>query len=152
MTHMLSEDQAEFIHGLDFRVIWKDSDMMEIRARAGNGRFAGIVTFYETHDRLQKLAASLRGFPAAIPELRRARMGEWNEKHTMGGLEMSLECTEPAGRCLATVHIRCAESGPESVALAFEIEPAAVDRFVAMLESCGPCVGAGARLSEAGQS
>lgn len=151
MAGMHLEDSEEFIRGLDLRVIWKDADIMEIRARAGNGSFAGSVSFYVTHDRLQLLAASLRGFPATIPDLRQARMGMWEENNSVGGLDLSLECSGSAGRCTARIHMRHAENGPESVNLVFEIESAAVDRFVAMLESCGPRVGADARLSEAGR-
>lgn len=139
------------MQGLHLRVLWSDEDLMEVRATAGNRRFTGSADFYTAHDELQNLAEALRGFPAAIPDMRFARLGEWAENHSVGGLELTLQCIRLNGKATARVRMRQYSGGKvdgdESVSFLAEVEPAAVDRFVAMLASCGPRAGAEAHLA-----
>jgi hypothetical protein len=148
---MLAAEPEGLMQGLHLRVLWSDEDLMEVGSRAGNDRFAGSVNFYTAHDGLQRLAETLRGFPAAIPDVRVIRLGEWAENHSVGGLELTLMCTGIRGQAMARIRMRqhgVDELGEdESVDFLTEVEPAAVDRFVGMLSRCGPRPGAEARLS-----
>lgn len=148
---MSAEHADGLMQGLHLRVLWSDEDLMEVRARAGNGRFTGSADFYTALDELQSLAEALRGFPAAIPDERSVRLGHWDENSSVGGLELTLTCIRMNGEATARIRMRQYSGGKvdgdESASFLAKVEPAAVDRFVAMLASCGPRAGAEAHLA-----
>lgn len=48
---------------LELQVIWKDSDMIELRVKATNGRFSGTTEVYDTTESLNDWVQLLAQFP-----------------------------------------------------------------------------------------
>jgi hypothetical protein len=140
--------------GISFEVIWMDDDLVEVRVRAGNGRFSGVADCYGGHDVFLRLADVLRSFPSAADDHREAVLGTFDPGYAAGdGARLVLRCADKAGHVVADVTIQAEElSGTghrEGVQLSLPLEPAALDGFIATLGKTPLVVGAAAYLRQA---
>jgi hypothetical protein len=125
--------------GLQFGVIYKAEDLIQVRVFAWNGTFGGTADVYVGIGRLEEIAAGLKGFPTSVADNRRITLGAFGPK-AAGGVEMRFYCADASGH----TNVECKiESGSlsgkpvQSVALSLPIEAAAVDSFVSELRLIG---------------
>ena len=119
--------------GCEFRVVWYDNDVIELRVSAWNGTFGGVAKIYEGIGDLQAAAAQLRGFPESPEDIREVVFGNFDRKCAAGGVRMRFHCIDGAGHAYveATIDSNYESGGTiQTVVLAIPIEAAAVDTFV----------------------
>ncbi|MFZ0639190.1 MAG: hypothetical protein WAN33_07650 [Candidatus Acidiferrales bacterium] len=125
--------------GLQFDVIYKAEDLIQVRVSAWNGSFGGTVDIYAGFDCLEEIAAELQGFPASVSDSREIKLGALGPK-SAGGVEMRFYCTDASGHayvgCKMDSGILSGKSA-QSVNLSLPIEAAAVDSFVGELRTVG---------------
>jgi len=123
--------------GFEFRVVWHDSDVIQLCTSAWNGAFGGVAEIYAGIGDLEKLAAQLRGFPRSPEDVREVVFGNLDRKYAAGGVRMRFHCIDGAGHAYveATVDANYETGGTvQTVVLAMPVEAAAVDTFVKELE------------------
>jgi hypothetical protein len=122
--------------GIQLEVMWFDQNVIEYQFKCSNGCFSGVAEIYLTHDDLPRMAEPLKGLPAAVSDVRNRELGTFNPKHADGGVR--LRC-DSVGHAVIEVKLRgdsCNGLGePESVALIFPVEAAAIDSFLTQLRS-----------------
>jgi len=125
--------------GIKIEIVWFDQDVVEYRFSCSNGPFSGSAEIYLSHDDLSKMAASLEGFPSCPSDVRNLELGTFNPKHADGGVRLRCYCKDSVGHAVMEVKLRgdaCQALGePESVALLFPIEAAAIDSFPKQVRS-----------------
>jgi hypothetical protein len=87
--------------GLELRVVWHDSYMIEVEARAWNGEFGGAVREYENHGTLSGsngLAEKISGFPTGLGDDRTFSLGS--------KISLRLLCVDRAGHSRVEVTLR----------------------------------------------
>jgi hypothetical protein len=140
-------------NGISFEVTWLDDDVVEMRVRADNGRFAGTADCYCDHEDLARLAEALRGFPASLGDRREFVVGTFDPDYAGGGAKLVLRCSDMVGHVVADVTLRSdgrsSAGHPETTSLSLPIEPAAIDAFVAGLGRIRLDVGVTAHLRQA---
>jgi hypothetical protein len=123
--------------GINVEIVWFDQDVVECQVRCSNGRFSGVAEIYLSHDDLPKMAAALKGFPNGPSDVRDLELGTFNPKHA--GVRLRCYCRDSAGHAVMEVKLRGdASKGlgePESVALLFPVEAAAIDSFLTQVRS-----------------
>lgn len=138
--------------GLQFEVIYKAEDLIQVRVFAWNGSFGGTADIYVGIGRLEEIAARLKGFPASVSDRREITLGAFGP-NTAGGVEMQFYCADASGHAYVELKI---ESGSlsgktvQSAILSLPIEAAAVDSFVDDLRVPGLRKTGIARLEGAG--
>ena len=140
--------------GLELEIIYLDVDLVEVRIRCENGRFAGTADCYVGHSFRKDLITAVQGFPTSIEDRRRFELGTLNPAHAGGGVRVRLACVDAAGHAVAHVQIRNTDeartgSAEESAEFSFPVEPAAVDEFVKTLGEMPLDIGAAVRLRQA---
>jgi hypothetical protein len=119
--------------GIEFKIVWFDQDVVELRVSASNGRFSGQVNLYLGRGRLSGTADLLKGFPSDSTDSRDVELGTFNPNHVGGGAQMHLYCLDMAGHAAVDVKLRldtCKTMGEVgSVALRIPVEAAAIDSF-----------------------
>ena len=127
-------------HGLKIKLIYEDSDLLELSLSVSNREFAGKGDFYVGLDELAGLREAIRDFPRNSNDAREFIIGEMNPKSARGGIRLSFSCVGLAGRphlvvemitCNQPRRVDPEEMPAQRVVLWEEIEPAAVDQFVA---------------------
>lgn len=122
--------------GFKFEVIWRDNDVLELRASAFNGTFSGVTDVYEDIHGLSEIAAKIQGFPTNSSDFREVTLGAFGPKCAGGGISIRFYCADGSGHAYVESRI---ESGADtagvtqSTILVVPIEAAAVDSFVAEL-------------------
>jgi len=120
--------------GIEVEIMWFDQNVIEYQFRCSNGRFSGVAELYLSHDDLAKMVEALKGFPSVPSDIRDLELGTFNPKHADGGLHLRCYCKDSVGHAVIEVKLRgdaCKGLGePESVALLFPVEAAAVDLFL----------------------
>jgi hypothetical protein len=125
---------------LRIKLIYEDSDLLELSLSVFNGEFAGKGDFYVGFDALAELREAIRDFPRSSNDAREFIIGEMDPESARGGVRLGFSCVGLARRPhLAVEMITCnqprrmdpKEMPAQRVVLWEEIEPAAVDQFVA---------------------
>jgi hypothetical protein len=126
--------------GFRFEVIYKDSDLLEVRISAWNGAFGGTADVCARIGQLEETAAKLKGFPNHASDTREVILGDFGPKSAGGGLSMRFYCTDSSGHASVESKMESASlpSKPvQCVILSLPIEAAAVDLFVDELRRLG---------------
>jgi len=131
--------------------MWFDSHAVELLISAFNGRFAGTVELYASHDKLAELAAVIQGFPASVLDVREDELGSFEMGG--GGVRMRLFCEDRAGHCAVELTMSSdpqRHSGhSEMTIIVIPVEPTAIDDFVNQLANITMEVGSNAILRQA---
>lgn len=122
--------------GIEFRIIWSDSDAVKIRVSACDGEFGGCVEVYAVVGGLNEIAERLSGFPQNPSDMRDVTLGAFDRKGAGGGLRMKFHCVNGAGHAFieATLYTNQEKGGTvQTAVLSMPVEPAAIDIFVRQL-------------------
>lgn len=113
-----------------------DDDVVELRVRASNGRFAGEAHGYASPRVGADLAAALRGFPATSEDRRSFELGTFDDRFAGGGARFELGCTDSAGHAFLLVRLRTdpKRDGRATAEFSIAVEAGAIDLFVHDLE------------------
>jgi hypothetical protein len=134
---MSTTDDYNF--GMKVEIVWFDQDLVEYQFTCSNGRFSGVAEIYLSHNDLPKMVAALKGFPSAPSDVQDLEVGTFNPKHSGGGVRLRCYCKDSVGHAVMEVKLRgdaCKVLGePESVALLFPVEAAAIDSFLTQVRS-----------------
>jgi hypothetical protein len=126
--------------GLGVYIIYQDSDVVEVRVCAWNGKFGGATDAYIGTGDLREAAKKLQGFPTDRSDTREIVFGAFGPDSAGGAVRIRVSCTDASVHLSARVEIESEydEAGAfESVALVLPIEAAALDGFVAELGGLG---------------
>lgn len=125
--------------GIEFKIVWFDEDVVELRVTSSNGRFSGQANLYLGRGCLFATADRLRGFPSNSTDSRDLELGTFNPNHAGGGAQMHFYCLDMAGHAAVDVKLRSdvrktmREFG--SVALRIPVEAAAIDSFAIQIRA-----------------
>jgi len=122
-------------YGSRFQVtyLYNDTDIIELRIIADNGRFCGTANVYVGMGELSNVAECLRGFPNDSSDTREVTLGAFGQKFAGGAVRLRLYCTDLAGHTTAEIPIEAdyATSEVAETATVFaKFEPAALDDFL----------------------
>jgi hypothetical protein len=126
--------------GFEFKVIWFDDDMIELRCAGWNGSFGGAVSVYEGLDGPQSIAEKLCGFPKTPSDEREVIFGNFGRDPAGGGLKMRFHCIGGAGHAYVEAAFeanREVAGTIQTAVLSTRVEAAAVDAFVEELRAIG---------------
>ena len=136
--------------GIEFKIIWADFDVTELRVCASNGRFGGTVDAYVQHTALGEFAAVLSGFPSSALDHRARRFGSFEPTRAGGGATLDFRCNDAAGHAIVEVRLRSDPQNlyghEETATLVINVEASAIDAFVVEVSNMGAQVGAKAFL------
>ena len=121
--------------GIRFKLIWEDSDMVEIVISAWNGEFGGTTKMYLGHGVLAGAAQTLEGFPGLAKDERRVALGDVNSDDQASAV-LNFYINDLAGHAVVEMNLSTG-SYPrplQKVTLRAPLEAAAVDIFVADLK------------------
>jgi hypothetical protein len=119
--------------GLQFRVLYRDSDLVKVRASAWNGAFGGAADVYVGRGRLGEIAEQLRGFPTSTSDNREVILGAFGAESAGGGMSINLRCVDRSGHAYVETKIESdwdSEDRAQSATLRLPIEANAIDLFV----------------------
>jgi len=136
--------------GLQFRVLYRDRDLVKVRATAWNRAFGGATDVYVGTGQLGEVAEQLRGFPTGTADNREVMLGAFGAESAGGGMSMQFRCGDRAGHAYVETKIDSdwdSEHQVQSAALWLLIEASAVDSFVEDLRRLDQGTGATARLT-----
>ena len=85
-------------NGLRIKLIYEDSDLLELSFSVFNGEFAGKGDFYVGLDDLAGLREAIREFPGSSSDAREFTIGEMDPKSARGGARLAFSCIGLAGR------------------------------------------------------
>jgi hypothetical protein len=120
-------------NGIEFRVIYEDTDMLELRVSAWNGAFGGHANVYVRLGHVEDVAAKLRGFPETPHDSREVSFGAFGPQSAGGGVSLRFYCIDGAAHAFVASRLESGEmiAGVlQSVLLALPVEAAAMDSFV----------------------
>jgi hypothetical protein len=123
--------------GVQFRVVYDDTDVIELRISGWNGEFGGVTDLYEGISDLQDAANKLRGFPVSPSDRREVVFGTLDRTLAGGGVKLRFHCIDGAGHAYveATIDTNCQSGGTiQTVVFAMPLEATAIDAFVQDLE------------------
>ena len=126
--------------GFEFKLIWFDSDVIELRCSGWNGAFGGTAALYEGTGDLELAAEKLRGFPQNPSDQRELIFGSFSRNSAGGAVKMRFYCVGGAGHAYveATFDGGFEKAGTiESALLSMPLEAAAIDAFVQELRVMG---------------
>jgi hypothetical protein len=116
---------------LRLEIVWADEHMVEVEARASNGRFCGTLEIYTTGETLKELADGLVGFPSTPTQTVEYEEGE---RGSYAFLSLKFYCADNLGHL--GLRVRMEEAGradhPDErteAQFVLSCEAAAVDRF-----------------------
>ena len=137
--------------GLEVAIDWWDDDVVILRVRASNGRFAGTTKLYAGHQSWLAFAEVLRDFPVDSSDAREYQLGTFDPSYAGGGISVKFFCTDGVGHTAVAIRIYGTAVGSdqraETANFAITIEASAVDSFVQQLRGMELRRGASAFLS-----
>ncbi len=140
------------VPNLQIRLVWLDSDMIELRLCASSEDFCGCANFYAGFSEPSDFAAMLDGFPTGPADVRTAEFGQANLPG-YGGAKIRFFCRDTSGHLVVEVAVFSAPQGPkdltQSAVVQIDAVPAEIDSFSEQLRRLGSQVGATARLKDA---
>ncbi len=117
---------------LEIRSIWEDDGIFEVSVRARNGTFCGECRCYTTREEMQRLAATIGGFPKTVAD--EVRFSTYaSDRFAHFGLHFC--CTDGSGHTVVRVTIadvvHYSNARPVNNLAEFDLpaEPAAIDAF-----------------------
>lgn len=125
--------------GIRIKVLWFVGDMIELRVDASNGRFAGYVELYASHDCLPRLAKVIQGFPETTTDVREFELGTF---HAGSGIRMRFQCIGKGGYVTVKINMRSdrelerAETATESAGQSFKVLDEKVSTSVGSISLC----------------
>jgi hypothetical protein len=139
--------------GLSLSVVWFDDDVVELSIWASNGHFSGTVGLYDGHDVFARICDTVRGFPTSSQDRRELEIGVFDPRYAGGGARLRFRCVDSAGHAVVEVSLRTdphrTGGRSETDEFSMHIEPAAIDRFVGLLENTSVAAGARADMRPA---
>jgi hypothetical protein len=134
--------------GLELEILWFDDDVISLRVRASNGRFAGTTDLYVGYDGLKELANATRGFPKSCVDSREHELGTFDSHYAGGGLKIHMHCIDSVGHAAMEITLQTdsreapgMRGQPESSRFALHVNAAEVDDFVVDIEKISPLIG-----------
>ena len=125
--------------GIKVEIVWFDQDVVECQFACSNRRFSGVTKIYFSRQGMPKMIDALEGFPSTPSDVRDLELGTFNPKRANGGVRLRCYCRDSAGHAVVEVTLRgdgCNGLGePDSVALLFPVEAAAIDSFVKQIRT-----------------
>jgi len=118
--------------GIRLRLIWEDTDMLEITFSAWNGEFGGVTKMYLEHGRLIEAVSLFEGFPQSPQDERKLMLGDFRPDG-FGGATLRLYTKDLAGHPYVEVSLHT-EDHEQTVTLHAPFELAALDSFVSEME------------------
>lgn len=119
--------------GLQFQIIYRDHDLVEVRVSVWNGAFGGSGDVYVNTGELAELATRLHGFPSTPSDSRDLMLGAFGHESAGAGLRMKFHCVDGAGRAYVEAEVQSGDDiagTRQSVVLSLPIEASAIDEFV----------------------
>jgi len=113
--------------GIKLRLIWEDTDMLEITFSAWNGEFGGVTKMYLEHGRLTEMVSLLEGFPQSPKDERKLKLGDFRPDG-FGGAALRFYVKDLAGHPYVEVSLHT-EDHEQTVTLHAPFELAALDNF-----------------------
>jgi hypothetical protein len=119
-----------------------DDNLIDLRIRASNGRFAGMAELYIIRGELSKVADAFRGYPENIEDRRNVELGNFDPAVGGGGVRIQLRA-DKTGHVTLKVELRTDPfltdprnnyGQSETAEFLVPIEPAAIDDFVSSIE------------------
>lgn len=119
--------------GLKLKLIYSDSELMQIRVSAWNGAFGGAANVYVGIGLIEKIAERLKGFPNGPSDKREVVLGAFGSEFAGGAVSLLFHCADRAGHAYVDLKIesdsdiagRC-----QSVTFSLPIDAAGMDSFV----------------------
>jgi hypothetical protein len=127
---------------LQIKYLWHDVDVYKVRVAASNGNFSGGADVFLSIGGIAEAASALKGFPVNPSDSRELQFGAFGNGLAGGSVRLRLCCKDGAGHAVLEVRVKSEHgsetnaqwSRPEQTAHFFaDVEPRAVDRFVAEL-------------------
>ncbi len=122
--------------GLQFELIHRDNDLVEVRVSAWNGVFGGSSDVYVNKGEVCSIAEKLAGFPTSRSDVRDFTLGAFDPESAGGGVYMKFSCIDGLGHAHLEARIESGDNSVglrQSVILCLPIEASAVDSFVGEL-------------------
>jgi hypothetical protein len=120
--------------GIEFKVVWSDQDVSQLRVKCSNSGFFGDASIYVGHNDVSEMAEALSGFPSQASDTRNFELGTFAPNSAGGGIRLHFYCWDSVGHAAVDVKLRgdaCMALGEvESVALRIPVEAAAIDSFL----------------------
>lgn len=120
----------------NLEIIWKDEDMIEVKAQASNGRYCGVTIVYTTKAALKQMGEKLKGFPENTEDKYEYSAGN---KDSYALLSMKFYTIDKAGHTATQICMEdnvSTEYRPEEknkIQLEMQFEPAQLQIFVDQL-------------------
>ena len=135
--------------GIEIKIVYTDDSLIQIVAKASNGRFAGEAEIYEDFGALKALANEVSGFPRNTVDVRTFELGSLDRESTYPAMRMHFRCVDSAGHTIVEMQVR-ADSAFDSpygfASFAFPVEANAIDSFERELREMRKTEGARAHL------
>lgn len=125
---MKSENRKSF---LEFKVIWKDDELIELKITASNVYFGGITEVYDQSESLAELAVLLADFPNKNNTI----FYEMGEKDSYSYFSMKLYIIDSSGHIGLEINLESnvpteyRQEEKSKVKLEIIVEPNAIDNF-----------------------
>jgi hypothetical protein len=136
--------------GLQVKYLYNDSDIIELRIIADNGRFCGTTNVYVGMGELPNVAEILRGFPKDSADSRDVTLGAFGRKFAGGAVRLRFYCTDLAGHTTGEITIEAdyaRSEVAETATVIAKFEPAALDEFLKELPELEHRLSGGTTLS-----
>jgi hypothetical protein len=139
--------------GLQVKYLYNDTDIIELRIIADNGRFCGTTNVYVSMGELPNVAEILRGFPKDSSDCRDVTLGAFGRKSAGGAVRLRFYCTDLAGHTTVEITIEADEADyarsevAETATVIAKFEPAALDEFLKELPELEHRLSGGTTLS-----
>jgi hypothetical protein len=117
--------------------LYHDTDVIELRIAVGNGRFCGAADVYVGVGQLLEVSELLQGFPKHSKDTREVTLGAFGSKFAGGAARLEFYCRDLAGHAVLRATIEAdyeLEDASQSAVVITDIEPAALDIFLAELQ------------------
>ena len=138
--------------GVELEIIWFDEDMIELRIRSSNHRYAGQTSFYAGFGSPKEFADRISGFPTSAAD-RRVYEFRGADLAGYGDAKFDFSSIDSRGHCILaiTVHENSLQfpGNIQSVGLIVPFDPASLDSFVEQLNRMEVRVGDRAFLAMA---
>ncbi len=125
-------------HGITIKILWFDSDVLQLLVTATSARFSGYAELYAGHRIFSDLASMFRGFPTSPTDTRETELGTFDSAFAGGGARFRLS-TDATGHTEIEVTMRSdtmARGRTETANFIVQVEPNAIDDFVMHSAPC----------------
>src|SRR5262249_54338 len=78
--------------GIQFKVLYREIDLVKLHASAWNGVFGGAADVYLGTDQLEQVVTQVVGFPKNTSDIREIVLGSFGSHFAGGGISMRFHC------------------------------------------------------------